>query len=328
MTRFGILGCGRIGQVHARTLHHLRGARVAAVADAMPDAAAALAQEVGADVRDIGAIIQAQDIDAIAICTPTDTHADLIEQAARAGKPIFCEKPIDLDAARVRACLSVVAECGVPLLVGFQRRFDPEFRALKAAVSEGRIGQIEQIVITSRDPGPPPLEYIRRSGGIFRDMTIHDFDMARFLLEAPIRRVLATGTARVDPAIGAAGDFDTATVLMEAEDGTQVVISNSRRARYGYDQRVEVHGSGGMLQVGNRSTGQLTTATDTGFTTPVLLDFFMTRYLDAYAAEMAAFLDMIATGTPAPVSGQDGLEALHLADAAARSAAEGRWITL
>ncbi|WP_425093401.1 inositol 2-dehydrogenase [Tropicimonas sp. S265A] len=328
MIRFGILGCGRIGQVHARTLHRLRGARVAAVSDAMPLAAETLAEEVGAEVRASDAILSAGDIDAIAICTPTDTHADLIEAAAHAGKPVFCEKPIDLDIDRVKACLETVAATGTPLLVGFQRRFDPHFRALKDALTAGRIGRIEQIMITSRDPGPPPLDYIKRSGGQFRDMTIHDFDMARFLLDGPITRVLAVGGALVDPAIGSAGDTDTATVLMETTTGAQVVITNSRRATYGYDQRVEVLGSDGMLQVGNQPETALRTATSSGFEHPVLLDFFMVRYKDAYANEMRAFMDMVETGAPPPVSGQDGLEALRLADAADRSARSGAWVVL
>lgn len=328
MTRFGVLGCGRIGQVHANSLSRLRDARLVAVSDAHAPAATALAAETGADVRATDAIIGADDIDAIVICTPTDTHADLIEASVRAGKPVFCEKPIDLDADRVRACLAVVEAAGVPLMIGFQRRFDPHFRALKSALSEGRIGSVEQVAITSRDPGPPPYDYIRRSGGLFRDMTIHDFDLARFLLDRPIRRVLAIGTSLVDPGIGELGDHDTATVLLEAEGGAQVVITNSRRATYGYDQRVEVQGSKGMLQVGNQGTSNLTTSSKDGICGPVLLDFFMTRYLDAYAAEMRAFMEAIAGNAPVPVTGADGLAALLIADAATRSAAEGRWIDL
>ncbi|MBT8455406.1 MAG: inositol 2-dehydrogenase [Alphaproteobacteria bacterium] len=328
MIRFGVLGCGRIGQVHARSLKQLNGARVAAVSDAYEDAARSLAGEVGAEVRESAAIIGADDIDAIVICTPTDIHADQIQAAAAAGKPVFCEKPIDLDVGRVRECLSAVSAAGIPLMIGFQRRFDPHFRALKEALDAGRIGTIEQIAITSRDPSPPPPEYIRRSGGIFRDMAIHDFDMARFLLGQPIRRVLAIGAALVDKEIGALGDFDTATILMEAEGGAQVVITNSRRATYGYDQRVEVLGSGGALNVGNQTVANLTTATGDRFETPVLLNFFMDRYREAYAAEMQAFMNVIENGTAPPVTGEDGLEALRLADAATLSAQEGRWVEL
>lgn len=328
MIRFGLLGSGRIGQVHAGTLRFLKGAQLLAVSDARDEAAAALAEETGAEVRETGAIVEATDIDAVVICTPTDTHADLIEQAAQAGKPIFCEKPVDLDADRVRSCLATVEKTGVPLMIGFQRRFDPDFRALKDAIDTGRIGEVEQIMITSRDPSPPPVSYIERSGGLFRDMMIHDFDMARFLLGEPVRRVLAVGACRVDPGIGAAGDVDTATVILETDRGTQVVISNSRRAVYGYDQRVEVLGSAGMLQVGNQSATNIRTATDEGFCDPVLLDFFMMRYREAYAAEMKAFLETIRKGTEVPVTGQDGLKALEIADAATVSANEGRWANL
>ena len=326
MTRIGVLGSGRIGQVHATTIHRLREARLVAVSDANEDAARALADQTGAEVRETEAIIQAGDIDAVVICTPTDTHADLIEDATRAGKAIFCEKPVDLDAGRVRACIATVGAAGASLMIGFQRRFDPHFRALKDAIEAGRIGRIEQIIITSRDPAPPPIEYMRRSGGIFRDMTIHDFDMARFLLDEPIRRVLAIGAVRVDPAIADAPDLDTATVLMETGSGTQVVISNSRRASYGYDQRVEVHGSGGMLQVGNEQEARLTAATGEGFSSPVLLNFFMTRYLDAYTEEMRAFIDAIEKNAAPPVTAEDGLAALLLADAAAKSVQDGGWV--
>ncbi|MEO0701939.1 MAG: inositol 2-dehydrogenase [Pseudomonadota bacterium] len=328
MIRFGVLGCGRIGQVHARSLHHIRGANVVAVSDALPQAAEALAEEVGAELRETEAIFGAADIDAIVICTPTDTHADLIEAAAAVGTPVFCEKPIDLDVARVRACLAAVDAAGIPLMIGFQRRFDPHFRALRAALRGGQIGAVEQIAITSRDPAPPPYGYIERSGGLFRDMTIHDFDMARFLLDAPIRRVMATGATLVDAQIGVLGDYDTATVVMEAESGAQITITNSRRARYGYDQRVEVLGSNGMLQVGNQLQANVTTAGVDGFAQPPLLDFFMDRYAAAYTAEMEAFMANIADGTPPEVTGADGLAALELADAAALSAREGRWIAL
>ncbi|NRA99842.1 MAG: inositol 2-dehydrogenase [Rhodobacteraceae bacterium] len=328
MIRFGVLGSGRIGQVHARTLAHLPGAKVAAVSDAFESAAQSLAGEVGSDVRDTDAIVASDDIDAIAICTPTDTHADLIEASVRAGKPVFCEKPIDLDTDRVRSCLATVAESGVPLMIGFQRRFDPDFVALKAALQDGRIGKTEQIAITSRDPGPPPVDYIKRSGGIFRDMMIHDFDMARFLLDAPIRRLIATGSVMVSDEIGAAGDVDTATVLMEAEGGAQIVISISRRATYGYDQRIEVLGSEGMLQAGNHTETTVLRAGADGFSGAPLQNFFMDRYARAYADEMRAFMACVADGTPPPVTGADGLAALELADAAAQSATSGAWVTL
>jgi len=324
MTSLAVLGAGRIGRVHARAIAATPGARLVAVADALPGAAAQLAMTHGAEVAGIDAIAADAGIDAVVICTPTDTHADLIERFARAGKAIFCEKPVDLDAGRVRDCLSVVAASGVPLMVGFNRRFDPHFRALKATIDAGRVGPVEQILLTSRDPGLPPAEYIARSGGLFRDMTIHDFDMARFLLGAVrIVSVHAVAGALVDPEVARLGDVDTATVVMVAETGAQVVITNSRRASYGYDQRIEVAGALGMVAAHNQRAADIVVADREGFHAPPLLDFFMTRYEAAYAAEIAAFLAAIAEGRPPSPSGEDGLKALELAEAALASLASG-----
>ena len=232
--RFGLLGAGRIGKVHARAVTASPDARLVAVADAIAPAAEAIATAYGAEVRTIDAIAAADDLDAVVICTPTDTHADLIERFARAGKAIFCEKPIDLDVARVRACLKVVEATGARLMVGFNRRFDQHFRALRRAIDDGRIGTVEMVTLVSRDPGAPPLDYIARSGGIFRDMSIHDFDMARWLLgEEPVA-VSAHAAVLTDPAIRAAGDFDSANVLLETASGRQAVITNSRRDHAAY----------------------------------------------------------------------------------------------
>ena len=258
------------------------------------------------------------------VCTPTDTHADLIERFARAGKAIFCEKPIDLDVARVRACLKVVAETGAKLMVGFNRRFDPHFRAVHTAIAEGAIGKVEMVTIVSRDPGAPPVDYIRRSGGIFRDMTIHDFDMARWLLGEEPASVAAFASVLTDSGIGTAGDFDSVNVLLETASGRQAVITNSRRATYGYDQRIEVLGSGGMVAAENQREVSIEVATGAGFTRPPLLDFFMTRYTSAYAAEIEAFVAGLRDGAVIAPSGDDGLKALALAEAAVRSVAEGR----
>ncbi len=321
---FGLLGAGRIGKVHARAITGNPDATLVAVADAMPAAAEALAGQYGASVRTIEAIEAAGDIDAVVICTPTDTHADLIERFARAGKAVFCEKPIDLDVGRVKACLKVVEETGAKLMVGFNRRFDPHFRAVKAAIDAGQVGKVEMVNITSRDPGAPPVEYIRRSGGIFRDMTIHDFDIARWLLgEEPVV-VAAFGSVLTDSAIGTAGDFDSANVLLETAGGRQAVISNSRRATYGYDQRIEVLGSGGMVSAENQREVSIEIASGAGFVRPPLLDFFMTRYTSAYAAEIATFIAGLREGIEIAPSGADGLKALALAEAAVRSVAEGR----
>ncbi|MER8952807.1 inositol 2-dehydrogenase [Mesorhizobium sp. M0833] len=326
--RFALLGAGRIGKVHARAVGSNPQARLVAVADAFEKAATDLAAAYGAEVRSIDAIEKAGDIDAVVICTPTDTHADLIERFAKAGKAIFCEKPIDLDAARVERCLAVVDKAGATLMVGFNRRFDPHFAAVRKAIDDGAIGTVEMVTITSRDPGPPPLDYIGRSGGIFRDMTIHDFDMARFLLgEEPVA-VSAHASVLVDKKIGEAGDFDSVSVILETASGKQCVISNSRRATYGYDQRIEVHGSKGMIAAENQRPVSIELANEKGYTRPPLHDFFMTRYLDAYANEIAAFIAAATSGKKAAPSGQDGLVALRLADAALKSAKEGKTVRL
>ncbi len=326
--RFGLLGAGRIGKVHAKAVTGDAQAKLVAVADAMPAAAQAIADQYGCDVRTIEAIEAAKDIDAVVICTPTDTHADLIERFVRAGKAVFCEKPIDLSLARVKACLEVVrAEKGT-LMVGFNRRFDPHFRAVRAEIDKGTIGDVEMVVITSRDPGAPPVDYIKRSGGIFRDMTIHDFDMARFLLGEEISEVVATAAVLVDPAIGKAGDFDSVQVLLKTASGKQAMISNSRRATYGYDQRIEVHGSKGAVSAENQRPVSIEVATGAGYTRPPLHDFFMTRYTEAYAAEIATFIAAMAGTGKAEPTGEDGLIALALADAAVKSVAEGRVVKM
>lgn len=322
--RFGLLGAGRIGKVHARAVAANPQAKLVAVADAFEKAAKEISAAYGAEVRSIEAIEKAADIDAVIICTPTDTHADLIERFAKAGKAIFCEKPVDLDAKRVEKCLAVVDKTKAVLMVGFNRRFDPHFAAVRKAIDDGANGKVEQVVITSRDPGAPPVDYIKRSGGIFRDMTIHDFDMARFLLgEEPVA-VSAHASVLVDKKIGEAGDFDSVSVILETASGRQAIISNSRRATYGYDQRIEVHGSKGMVAAENQRPVSIEVASEKGYTRPPLHDFFMTRYIDAYANEIAAFIATVTKGAKASPSGTDGLAALRLADAALKSAKTGK----
>lgn len=322
--RFALLGAGRIGKVHARAIAADPHATLVAIADASAEAASALAGSTGAAVRSIDEIAISADVDAVLICTPTDTHADLIELFARAGKAIFCEKPIDLALARVKACLAVVAETGAPLMLGFNRRFDPDFRAVKAAIDRGDVGTVEMVTIVSRDPGPPPIEYIGRSGGIFRDMTIHDFDMARWLLDEEPETVFAAASVLTDPAIGKAGDYDSVNVVLRTASGRQAIITNTRRAAYGYDQRIEVLGSLGAVAAENTHQANIQIATKAGYVKPPLLDFFMTRYVAAYAAEIAAFVAALVDRTPMPVGGRDGLAALALAEAALKSVAEGR----
>lgn len=321
---FAILGAGRIGRVHAGAIATVPGARLVAVADAMPAAAAALASARGGDVRTIEDILASADVDAVVICTPTDTHADLIEAFCKAGKAVFCEKPVDLSLARVSACLKVVAATGGTLMVGFNRRFDPDFMAVKAAIDAGSIGSVEMVTITSRDPGAPPLDYIARSGGIFRDMTIHDFDMARWLLGEEVETVQAAASVLTDAAIGKAGDFDSVNVILRTASGRQAIITNTRRATYGYDQRIEVLGSLGMAAANNQAEANIVLADKAGFRTPPLLNFFMSRYTAAYANEIAAFVAAVAEGAATPTTGHDGLMALALAEAALKSVAEGR----
>jgi myo-inositol 2-dehydrogenase/D-chiro-inositol 1-dehydrogenase len=328
MLRIGLLGAGRIGRIHGGNVAAHAGAALVAVADALPAAAESLAAATGAKVASIEAIVADPGIDAVLVCTPTDMHADLIEAAARAGKAVFCEKPVDLSSERIRACLAVVAKAGTPLMIGFNRRFDPHFASLQRRLADGEAGAVEIVTILSRDPGPPPVGYVKRSGGLFRDMMIHDLDMARFLLDEEPVAVHAFGSALVDPAIGKAGDVDTAAVLLKTASGTIVQISNSRRATYGYDQRIEVHGSKGMLRAGNVHATTVELATSAGFNADPVQSFFLERYAAAYRDELDAFLTAVKTGTAPTPSGEDGLRAQLLADAATRSHETGQMVAV
>lgn len=328
MLRFGLLGAGRIGKLHGGNIAASPRARLVAVADIDRTAAEALAKTTGAEGRDPDGIIGAGDIDAVLIGTSTDTHADYIEKAVRAGKAVLCEKPVDLDSKRIEACLKVVEAAKQPLMIGFNRRFDPNFAALKKRLDAGAVGKVEMVTVISRDPGPPPVSYIERSGGLYRDMMIHDFDMARFLLgEEPVV-VHAVGSVLVDPEIGKAGDVDTAMVMMRTASGKLCQISCSRRAAYGYDQRIEVHGSEGMIRAGNIHETTVETATRNGFATDPVLNFFLERYSQAYRDELAAFIDAVEKGAQPSPSGHDGLMAQRLADAATESWKSGRPVAL
>jgi myo-inositol 2-dehydrogenase/D-chiro-inositol 1-dehydrogenase len=323
MLNIGILGCGRIGQVHARSVALVDGAQVAAVTDAFPDAANALAAKTGARVMSAEEMIASPDIDAVVIGTPTDTHFDLVQMSAKAGKAIFCEKPVDMSADRIRDCIKSVDAAGVPFLTGFNRRFDAGFAAIRARIGAGDIGDVELVTILSRDPSPPPVSYIKSSGGLFRDMMIHDFDMARFLLGEEIVRVYATGSALVDPAIGEAGDVDTAVAVLTTASGKICQISNSRRATYGYDQRAEVHGSLGLLKANNVPENNVEHASGAGFCAAPAQHFFLERYASAYLAEMAHFVACLQSGQAPSPGIRDGLAAQMIADAAAQSLATG-----
>jgi myo-inositol 2-dehydrogenase/D-chiro-inositol 1-dehydrogenase len=322
-----ILGAGRIGQVHARTIaHRIPGAAVVGVADPRVEAAEALAAELGIPraTSDASALIADPGVEAVLVCSSTDTHADLVIEAARAGKHIFCEKPLDLDLARIDAVLAAVERAGVQLMLGFNRRFDPDFARVQALVAAGAIGRPEMLRITSRDPAPPPAEYVAVSGGMFLDMTIHDFDMARFVMGEEVVELHTMAGVLVDPAIGEAGDVDSAVISLRFASGALGVIENSRRAVYGYDQRVEVLGSGGRAANRNHAADSVQLADASGLRSPPLLDFFMQRYTAAYEAEIRAFVDAVRAGSPAPVGGHDGRMAVVLGLAAKRSLALGR----
>ena len=322
--RFGVLGAGRIGRVHARAVASVAGAELVAVADPVAEAARHVADAFGCEIRSVDRIEGSDDIDAVIICSPTDTHADLIERFVRAGKAVFCEKPVDLSVARAKRCLVTVEAAGGMLMVGFQRRFDPDFLALKRAIDDGRIGEVEMVTIISRDPEPPPCDFIVRSGGIFRDMTIHDFDTARWLLGEEVKTVQAAASVLVDPKIGELGDFDSVNVILTTASGRHCTITNTRRTTFGYDQRIEVHGSTGAVSVENHRQARIELANRDGYLRPPLLGFFMTRYAAAYAAELEAFVEALTSGAPPPTTGHDGLMALAIAEAAIRSVADGR----
>ena len=324
MLRFGVLGAGRIGKVHARTIAASGKARVAYLADAMPKAAEDLAAEVGAKVASVEDIIRAKDVDAILIATPTPFHAEQIEAASNAGKAILCEKPVSLSVARIEDCLKTVEKNRTTLMIGFNRRFDPNFASLAKRLREGVVGNIELATIISRDPAPPPASYVKSSGGIFRDMMIHDLDLARFLVGEEFVTVSALGAALVDKAIGDEGDCDTAAVQMQTASGKIAVITNSRRATYGYDQRIEVHGAKGMLRAGNVHNTTVEVANAEGFHEDPVLNFFTERYGQAYANEVLTFIDAVTNGKPVAPSGHDGLQAQKLADAATESWKTGK----
>ncbi|WHO76027.1 inositol 2-dehydrogenase [Rhizobium sp. BT03] len=329
MIRFGVIGAGRIGKVHASTIAANRKAKLAYVADAFTASADALAAQTGAEVASAEDVINSANVDAILIATPTPSHADLIEAASRAGKAVLCEKPVSLSVERINACLDVVDKNNSTLMIGFNRRFDPNFANVEARLRHGDIGEIEIVTITSRDPAPPPPEYVQSSGGLFRDMMIHDFDMARFLMGEEFVVVNALGSSLVDKAIGAEGDVDTAAVQMQTASGRIAVITNSRRATYGYDQRIEVHGATGMLAAKNIQATSVELSNAGGICGDPVQYFFLERYAQAYAHEIDAFIDAVDSGNRSPrPSGFDGLQAQKLAEAATESWRTGRPIAV
>jgi myo-inositol 2-dehydrogenase/D-chiro-inositol 1-dehydrogenase len=327
----GLVGTGRIGRLHAEHLaFRIPQANLLAVSDIVAEAAqrCAAAFDVPTATQDHRAIMENPDIEAVVICSSTDTHARMIEEAAAAGKHIFCEKPIDFDLARIDRALAAVEDAGVKLQIGFNRRFDPNFKRVHDLIAEGKVGQPHILRITSRDPAPPPIEYVKVSGGIFLDMTIHDFDMARYLVGSEVEEIYAAGGVLVDPAIGQAGDIDTAVITLRFENGVVGTIDNSRQAVYGYDQRVEVFGSGGCVSADNNYPNTAVVSDGRRVHRDLPLNFFMERYVDSYVAEMEAFIQCVQLDMEPPVSGLDGRIPVIMGYAAQRSYAENRPVKL
>ena len=327
--RMAVIGAGRIGQIHASNAARNPGVTLAGIADAIPEAAQKLASDLAAPVVTVESIFADPAIDAVLIGSSTDTHADLIQRSAKAGKHIFCEKPVDLDLKRARECEEIVKASGKACLIGFQRRFDPTFAALKARIEAGEIGQLEALSVISRDPGAPPVAYLQRSGGIFKDMLIHDFDIFRWILGEEAATVYATASALTDPAIASeANDADTTAVTLRTVSGKLAQIHTSRRAAYGYDQRFEVLGSKGMLQAGNHRPTEVVASGPDVVSTDKPEHFFLQRYEKAYRNELDHFIAVLAGQEKLRVSIEDGVKALELADAATTSWHENRIVRL
>ena len=326
MINVAVAGLGRIGKIHLKNLaRNFSEIRVVAAMDVF-DESKAIADEfdVPVFVKTYDELLAVPDLDAVVICSPTDTHADYVVKAARAGKQIFCEKPLDLSLERVQEVLEVVKETGVSLMLGFNRRFDPEFKKIKALVESDAVGDPQIIKITSRDPGPPPISYIKVSGGMFLDMTIHDFDMARYISGKRVKEVYAKATVKVDPEIAQAGDVDTAVITLTFEDDSMAVIDNCRKAAYGYDQRLEVFGSKGMAQAENNFPNNHKLYTETGVSGDLPLHFFLERYDASYNQEIREFIDALVSGSAMPVDGEDGLISIAMGLAAKKSVEENR----
>ena len=331
MKHVAVFGAGRIGRIHASNLAALPGVQLDAICDPSAEAASDLAQSLGAKVSTIEAVLADKQIDAIAICSPTTTHSDLITRAAAAGKHIFCEKPVDLSVPRAQACAEAVKAAGVACMIGFQRRFDPTFNEASRRLAAGDIGNAEMLIITSRDPGAPPAEYIKESGGIFRDMLIHDLDVFRWILCADgdeAAWLSAAGSVLTDPAIAALGDYDSTAVTIRTRKGRLCQINTSRRAAYGYDQRFEVLGSQGLLQCGNQTPTGVVQSDASGVHSGKPEAFFLQRYAAAYRLEIEHFFETLQSGGVFRTTVADGVAAQKLADAATQSCQSGQAVAL
>jgi myo-inositol 2-dehydrogenase / D-chiro-inositol 1-dehydrogenase len=324
--RIGVIGAGRIGRLHAELIAGpVQGAALAAVHDVRSDTASSLGRKLGVPAAaSAEELIGSPDVDAVAVCSSTDTHADLIVTATGAGKATFCEKPVSLDLDELDRALGAVRSAETPFQIGFNRRFDPAHRAVRDAVAGGEVGEPHLVRISSRDPAPPPLDYVRVSGGIFLDMTIHDFDIARWVTGSEVTEVYARGARRIEPAYADVGDVDTALVVLNHESGCITAIDNSRRAAYGFDQRVEVFGSRGMAASENPLSHSGLVRTQDGTRLPALPYFFLDRYIPSYVGEWEAFVGAVRAGTPPPVGPADARAPLVIGLAARRSLTEGR----
>lgn len=327
----GIVGTGRIGRLHAKLLNrYVTGVKVKVVCDISIKSAESCSKNEGIEkyTDSYSDIFNDKEIDAVVICSSTDTHAEMISLAAAAGKDVFCEKPISFDVDEIKRTLLNVEKAGVKLQIGFNRRFDPNFARVRESVVNGDIGDIHMVRVTSRDPSPPPLEYIKRSGGLFYDMTIHDFDMVRFITGSEVEEVYASGAVLVDKKIGEAGDIDTAAINMKFKNGSLGFIENSRQAVYGYDQRVEVFGSAGMVKADNVQSNTVRISTAEELKSDLMPFFFIERYTDAYIKELQHFADCVRSGSMPSVSGVDGLEPVYLAKACMLSMKKNRPVKL
>jgi myo-inositol 2-dehydrogenase/D-chiro-inositol 1-dehydrogenase len=326
--RIAVLGVGRIGRMHAELVsRQVPEASLAMVQDINADAASAVGEQFDVPhTTDVDEVLSSADVDAVAICSSTDTHVPFMIAAAKAGKAIFCEKPISLDLGKVDEALAVIESSGVPFQVGFNRRFDAAHSSVRDAVIDGSVGDLHIVRITSRDPAPPPIPYIKVSGGIFLDMMIHDFDMARFVTGSEVVDVFAQAAVRIDPAIGDAGDVDTAVVMLRHENDCITTIDNSRQAVYGYDQRVEAFGSGGMAASDNPLTHTGMRRSAAGTISPTIPYFFLDRYIPSYVEEWNSFVGYVSGGGPSPVGANDGRAPLVIGLAAWKSFREGRLV--
>lgn len=329
--KIGIIGAGRIGKVHAETIAlNIHNVEIKGIADALLEPAKEIGDRFGiskvsTDYRDI---LNDEEIEAVLICSPTDTHSQYVIEATKQGKHIFCEKPLDLSIHRIEMVLEAVEKAGVKLMVGFNRRFDPNFSSVYNMVRAGKIGETHILKITSRDPGPPPIEYIKVSGGMFLDMTIHDFDMARYIVGDEVEEVYSKANSRIDKSIEKAGDVDTAITILYFKNGTIATIDNSRKAVYGYDQRLEIFGSEGMVMIDNNKPDSHSFYNITGSHGPLPLHFFMDRYIESYKIEIESFIDAIINNKEVPASGIDGLAAIQIGLAAKKSVLENRPIKI